>query len=256
MMPFARMDCANSSSRSEVKIFRAWSGFGSIRSIATSRAVSSRWGCTGGGSGTAARGRVGTSAPSPLPSAFRVSGLFMVENFLRKFDIAFGAFGTGVVRQDRLAEARGLCQSDAPGNDGLKDLFLEELPEIAGNLASQVRAVVEHREENASDSKGVAESVVDTINGVHELGNAFQREEFALDRHEDGIGCHQGVEGEKVEGRRAVDQDVLEVVSEGGDAFAEACFAVFDLYEVQIGADEVFVGRNDGKPFGIRGADR
>src|SRR5215831_2726390 len=147
MIPFARMDCANSSSRSDAKIFRAWRGFGSIRSIATSRAVSSRSGGAGGGGGAdAARGRVGTSAPSPLPSAFRVSGLFMVENFLRKFDIAFGAFGAGVVCEDRLAEAGGLCQSDASGNDRLEDLFLEEFPEIAGDLAGQVRAVVKHGE--------------------------------------------------------------------------------------------------------------
>src|SRR5262249_21802491 len=41
----------------------------------------------------------------------------------------------------------------------------------------------------------------------------------------------------------------------GGDAFAEAGFAILDLHEVQIGANEVLVGSNNGKPLQVRGAD-
>ena len=48
----------------------------------------------------------------------------------------------------------------------------------------------------------------DSVDGVHELRDAFQGEEFALDRDEDGIGGDQGVEGQEVEGGRAIDQNV------------------------------------------------
>ena len=63
-----------------------------------------------------------------LPSALRgFSVLFMGQNLFCKLDITFGAFGAGIVGQDRFAEARGFGEADAPGNDGVKNLVFEEL---------------------------------------------------------------------------------------------------------------------------------
>ena len=150
----------------------------------------------------------------------------MVENLFGEFDIAFGAVGAGVVGEDRLAETGGFGQADAAGNDGFEDLVFEELPQVGGDLAGEVGPVVEHREQNAFDFERMVEGLADAVDGVHEFGDAFEGEEFALDGDEDGIGGDQGVEGEEVEGRRAIDEDEVVIVADFGEAFAEAEFAV------------------------------
>src|SRR5579871_621260 len=116
MMPLARMDCANSSSRSASNVRRGWRGFGSMESMAMVWAFS-----TGAGVGGAVGGRVGSSAPSPLPSALRgFSVLFMIEDLFRELDVAFGAFRSGVVAQNRFPKAGSLRQPNASRDDGLK----------------------------------------------------------------------------------------------------------------------------------------
>ena len=47
-----------------------------------------------------------------------------------------------------------LGKANIAGNDGLKDFITEELPQIGGNLPRQIRAVVEHGEQNSFDSSG------------------------------------------------------------------------------------------------------
>ena len=42
---------------------------------------------------------------------------------------------------------------------------------------------------------------------VSQFGDAFEGEELALDRNQNGIGGYQCVKREKIEGRRAVDQN-------------------------------------------------
>src|SRR5437763_15152450 len=125
MIPLARIDWAGSSSRFFSNVRRGWSGFGSMRSIGTSVVCSGGVGAAGGGA--AGVGRVGSSAPRPLPSALReVSGLFMVQNLFGELNVALGTAGSGVVGQDRLAEAGGLRQANAARNHRLENLVLEE----------------------------------------------------------------------------------------------------------------------------------
>src|SRR5436853_7845888 len=118
---------------------RGWCGLGSIRSSEMLPEVSCE--ISSGASADAAGVRVGRSASRPLPSALRgFSVLFMGQNLFCKLDITFGAFGAGIVGQDRFAEARGLGEPDAAGYYSVKDLILEELPEVGRDLARQVRA--------------------------------------------------------------------------------------------------------------------
>src|SRR5450432_326001 len=124
MMPLVRMDCASSANRSPWKTLRGCSGLGSMESIGTLSAVSSR-----AGAGGVTGGRVGSKAPRPFPSALRVvSVLFMVEDLFCEFDVALCALRAGIVGEDRLSEARCLSQFDAAGDYGLEDLVPEELP--------------------------------------------------------------------------------------------------------------------------------
>ena len=179
----------------------------------------------------------------------------MVEDLFREFDIAFGPAGAGVVGEDGFAETGGFGQADAARDDGLEDLVLEEVAQVGGHLAGQVGPVVEHGEQDALDFERVVEGFADAVDGVHEFGDAFQGEEFALDGDEDGIGGDQGVEGEEVEGRGAIDQDEVVVVADFGEAFAEAELAVGEVDQFEVGADQVLVGGDDVETFEIGGAD-
>ena len=85
------------------------------------------------------------------------------------------------------------------------------------------------------------EGVANSVNGIHELGNAFEGEELALDRDEDGIGGNEGIESKEIEGGRAVDQDEVELVSNALNAFAKAEFTVGNIDQLEVGADEVLV---------------
>jgi hypothetical protein len=200
--------------------------------------------------------RVGRSAPIPLPSALRgCSGLFMVENLFGEFNIAFGPLGSGVIGQDRFAEAGRFREADTAGNDGAEDLVLEEVAEVGCHLARKVGAVVIHGEEDTFDGERVLEGFANAVNGIHELGNAFEGEEFALDGHEDGIGGDEGVERKEIEGRGAIDEDEVVVVTDFGQAVAEAVLAAVEVDEFQVGSDQVLVGGDDVETFEIGGSD-
>src|ERR1035437_8579138 len=144
--------------------------------------------------------RVGRSAPIPLPSARRgCSGLLMVENLFGESDIAFRPLGSGVIGQDGFAEAGRFGQTYAAGDDGPEYFIFEEIAEVGGHLTGEVGPVVVHGEEDTFDGQGVLEGFANPVDGVHEFGDAFQGEEFALDGYQDGIGGDRRIEGEEID---------------------------------------------------------
>src|ERR1017187_5267281 len=194
--------------------------------------------------------RVGSSAPIPLPSALRAgSDLLMVEDLFGELDVAFRALGSGVVGQDGSAEAGRFGQPYAARDDGPEDLVLEELAQVGGHLAGEVGPVVVHGEEDAFDGERVLESFANPVDGVHQFRHSFQCEEFALDGDQYGIGGDEGIEGEQVEGRGTIDQDEVVGVADPGQALAEAVLAMRNVDELQVGADQVFVGGDDVQAF-------
>ena len=62
-----------------------------------------------------------------------------------------------------------------------------------------------------------------------------------MERDDDGVGGDEGVEREQAEGRRAVDEDVVERVAERRDEAAHARFAMVGVDEFDFGAGEVAV---------------
>ncbi len=77
-------------------------------------------------------------------------------------------------------------------------------------------------------SDGV-EGLGDAVEGGHELGDAFEGEVLGLHGDEEAVGGDQRVEGEEVEGRRAVEEDEGVVGADGLEGVAEAEFAAFGV---------------------------
>src|SRR5215472_11443759 len=129
MIPFARMDWANSSNRSAWNNRRGWSGLGSINSTGMSMV----FGSEGEGGGV---GRGGNREPSPLPSALRgFSILFMRQNLFCKLNITLRAARTGIIAQDWLPETGSFRETDAARDYCSKHLITEKSTEIGGDLA-------------------------------------------------------------------------------------------------------------------------
>lgn len=169
----------------------------------------------------------------------------MVEYFFGEFNIAFGAAGARVVREDRFAETGSLGEADAAGYNRSKNLILEKLAKVRCDLPCQVGAVIEHGEENTRDFQGVVEGFLDAIDRVHEFGDSFEGEKLALYWYKDRVGGKQGIEGEKVEGWGAVDQDEVILVADFCDTVPETKLPVVGADQFQVRANQVFVGGYD-----------
>src|SRR5574340_475 len=180
----------------------------------------------------------------------------MVQAFLRESNIGFRAARARVIGQKRLAETRRFGQSHAAGNDGSEYLVTEKFLEVRRHLPGEIRAVVEHGEQDAGDLQRVVERGANAVHGVHQFGNALEREELALDGHEHGIGGEQGVEREQIQRRRAVYQDVGIALAKAVQAPAKAMLSALQIHELQVGADQVLIGWDEFQTFEVRGGDR
>ena len=138
----------------------------------------------------------------------------MVENLFGEFDIAFGPAGAGVIGQDRFAETGRFGQADAARDDGAEDLVRKNSRRSAATWRVRLVRSSYMVSRMPSICEGVVEGFADPVDGIHELGDAFQGEELALDGDEDGIGGDEGVEGEEIEGGGAIDQDEVVVVAD------------------------------------------
>ncbi len=95
----------------------------------------------------------------------------------------------------------------------MKNIFTEKVPEVGLDLASEIGSVVVHGEEDALDLKWLIEGAFDAVDSVHELGDALQSKELALDGNQDAVGSDQRVEGEQIQRGRAIDEDIIEAIS-------------------------------------------
>lgn len=137
----------------------------------------------------------------------------------------------------------------------MEDLIGKEFLEVIGDLAGQICPVIVHCEEDSLDGQGMAERVLDSVDGGDKFRDPFQGEEFALNRDENAVGGGKGVDGEEVEGGGAVDENVVVMLAaqrQGGPKFVLA-FRKVD--EIDVGCSEILVGRQDGKALKRRWKD-
>ena len=86
-----------------------------------------------------------------------------------------------------------------------------------GDLLSEIRALVEHRQQDAFDVERRVERGADAAHRADEIGEPFEREVFAVQRNQHGVGGDERVQRQQAERRRTVDEDVVEVVAHRRD---------------------------------------
>ena len=80
--------------------------------------------------------------------------------------------------------------------------------------------------------------------GVHEMAESLEREVFALGRDQHARRGDQGVEGQEAERRRTVDDHDLDPGRYEGEGLAEQVLPLGHGCQLDLGAGEVDVGRD------------
>ena len=180
------------------------------------------------------------------------------EHFAREGEIRFGAARFDVVENHGHAVARRLAEADVARDDGAKHFLLEELPHVGRDLLSEIRALVEHREQHAFDVERRVERGADAAHRADEIGEAFEREVLAVQRNQDRVGGDERVQRQQAERRRAVDEDVVEVVARTRGRARSRSSRAGERHQLDFGAGEIAIrgnqlqaidgGRNDERP--------
>jgi hypothetical protein len=97
--------------------------------------------------------------------------------------------------------------------------------------------------------------LLNPLYGVHELRDALKGEELALNGDENRIGSYESVEGEKVKGGGAIDQDVIEAVLHLLEGVPQRELSIRTIDEFQVDPDQVPVPRQKGEAFAFRRHD-
>ena len=103
---------------------------------------------------------------------------------------------------------RRLGDAHVARDDGGVDLVAEHAAHVVNHLVGERRALIVHGEHHTVDKELRVEADPDLLDRAQELRQAFQRKEFALQRHEHGIGRGERIDGEQIERRRTIDEDV------------------------------------------------
>ena len=131
-----------------------------------------------------------------------------LDHFRRQLQIGFAADALQIINQHRLAVGRRLGDAHVAGDHGVVDLAAHELPHVGDDLVRQIVAGIEHGQHDAVDRQVRIERRAHLLHRLQQLRQTFEREELALQRHQDRVGSRHRVDREEVERRRAIDQDI------------------------------------------------
>ena len=116
------------------------------------------------------------------------------------------------------------------------------LLELLADLQLQGDARVEHDAQEPDDGQLFVQVGVHLLDGVDQVGQAFEREVFALHGDDDAVRAAQAVEREHGQGRRAIDEHEVVLVGHRLDGQAQTFFAALDLDQLDLGAGQFAVG--------------
>src|SRR5215813_5818895 len=228
------IDAANSSRAVKSKTFRGWCGFTSIWSIGTSTSAS------------ASAGSDAKSAPRPRPSPRLV---IMVQDLPSQFEVRDGAAGLEVMQHDRPSVAWRFRETDVARNDCVEYLPWEVSVDLFADLEREARTAIEHREQDSEKVESRIELVSDQLHGLLEqMRESLERVELALQRDEHPVRRDERIDGQKTKRRRAIDDYVVVSRCDRLEHVSESVLATRDADELDLGSDEVDVGRQQSQP--------
>ena len=140
---------------------------------------------------------------------------------------------------------RGFREADGTGNRDRVYLLSQEIPQFLFHLNRQIGPGIIHCEKNAFHVQLRVETLFRHFNAGHQVCQPFQRVILALHRDQNRICSHQGIYREKLEGRRAVDENKIVVLIQGPERIAEHGFSLLRQGQFHRGGGQIPAGGND-----------
>lgn len=145
---------------------------------------------------------------------------------------------------------RSLAEADVPLDYRAENQILEMVLKFSYNLGVDAGAAVEHRDDKAFYCKGGVHSgtvlfaALDDTDGLEQLSEPFEGEEFGLDRNHHGVGSGKAVYRYETQRRGAVYYDEIVIVADGLEGLSQDGLALGDIQHLDLGSHEVDMGRN------------
>ena len=226
MTPFSRIEAARSASSFSSKSRRGWFGLARIRSIGTLSVGAGRAATAAGASSIVATSASSAERPRPRPlrsmppppiTPVRPSPrpAHPGQQLARQPLVGEAAAAGAVVDQRRDRVRRRLAEPDVARDHRVVDQRAQVVPHVGGDLSGQVIASVVHGQHNTLYPEPRIGVGADRLHRAHQLRQALEREELALQRHQHRVRGDERVDRQEVERRRAVDQDEVLVPNLG-----------------------------------------
>ena len=123
-------------------------------------------------------------------------------------------------------------------------LVFEVTFHFIGHLVGEVVPAVEHGEQNSFDLQLRIEGLFNQADRFEKLAQPFHGIVFALERDDDGVGRRQGVDGQKAQRGRAVDEDIVVVGLHLFDQAIQLSFPILLLNQFHFCTDQVGIGND------------
>ena len=166
--------------------------------------------------------------------------------------VAQGTGGGGVVGHDGLRVARRLGDPDRARDRRAQHPVAEVTAHLVGDGRREPGAAVVHGQQHGADPQPRVEVGAHQLDRLQQLTHALEGVVLGLDRQQQLLGRHQRVQRQQPQGRRAVDEHVVEAVLAvtghpvpAEDRLAEPVLAGHDADQLDLGAGQVDGGRHD-----------
>src|SRR6267154_965788 len=195
------------------------------------------------------------SRPLPSPLSFtgvsrscRRSDTVPRKDLAREGDVRLRAFALAIEVDSGSAKARRFGEPYVAWNHGLVHLLAEVLLQLRRHLLRERIARIVHGTKQPFDIELRVQVLADPLDRVDEIGEPLERVVLALHRDHHRIGRHQSVQGEYVQGRRAVEQDEFVLPGDRLEGAFQARLAVLEVDQFYLRAGKVAVGGNQIVP--------
>src|SRR5690606_7007066 len=164
------------------------------------------------------------------------------DEFVAELDVCFRSARAFVINDAGQAVAGRLGQAHIARYDSLEYAVAEVRFYLCGHLLLQGHARIEHNAQQSYQLQVRIDVAMHALDGVDEVGQAFQCKIFTLHGNDHTVRRRQAIERQQGQGRRAVDQDKLIVVHHLCYGLLQLLFAPFHLDKVDLGAGKLAVG--------------
>src|SRR4029077_3251304 len=243
----ASIEAASAVSASASKWVRGWPGLGLIS--VTGSSSSSPAAASAGVSGRIA------ASPRPRPARLLVP-LATGGELLGQRPVGDGTARAWGVLGPRQTIARGLGNPDAARDHSFEDHPGELLAQLGLDILGQTRALVVHGYEQSRHLQARVQLTADQAQRLQELDEALERQVLGLHRDYDAVGGHQGVDRDRAERGRAVEEGTGEALPHRAESFAQADLGALEPGALGRGPRQIDVGGDEPEVVGPGGPRR